>query len=335
MSEHAILINDPEVFNRELLAALTGPGDDATLTKKASQVATQAIKRRLRETGWMREILPMKPLPASELGRYPAEEDNLFTVDEMEPDQPGAVSLPLNDSHRTHYFRGQGFITRFFKIATPEWVKNVHELAVYKKIDLQKVIVDNSLKDMMTHEDTRFIGWIDAILGAAGGANGAAGVQQNFDYSAGGLDEPASTGGNGVSITRENFRRFTLSHLEDRELNNGIFLVNRKTAKEHLGWGRDEVGGDKAQELLFKGNAALEKLELFGVPILSTMKRDLIADGEVYQFAEPDYLGKAYSLKDVTMYVERKKDLIRISAEEIIGVSIANVAAVNKVTFEV
>lgn len=334
MSEQAILINDPEVFNRELIAALTGPGDDATLTKRASQAATSAIKRRLRETGFMREILPMKPLPTSELGRYPAEEDNLFTVDEMEPDQPGAVSLPLNDSHRTHYFRGEGFITRFFKISTPEWVKNVHELAVYKKIDLQKVIVDNSLKDIMTHEDVRFIGWIDAIVGAAGGANGAAGIQQNFDYTAGGADDPSGTAA-GATVTRDNLRRYTLSHLEDRELNNGVFLVNRKMAKEHLGWDRNEVGGDKAQDMYFKGNAALEKLEMFGVPVISTMKRELIGDGEIYQFAEPDYLGKAYSLKDTTMYVERKKDLIRISAEEIIGVSIANVAAVNKVAFEV
>jgi hypothetical protein len=326
-----IVIQDPEAFNKDLLDALMDAPEG--FNKSASDAAGSAIRRRLRENGFMRRILPMKPVGPNDLGRHPDFEDNLYVVDEMEPDQPGAVSLPLNDTHRTHYFRGQGFVTTFFKIATPEWTKNIHELKVYKKIDLQKVIVDNSLKDIQTHEDNRFIGWVDTIVGAPGGANGAAGYQQNFDYTDGGADEPVGT--NGVTITRDNYRKYTLSHLEDRELNNGVFLVNRKTVKEFLGFDHDEVGGTKSQDLFLEGLSALPELKFFGIPHIATMKRDLIADGEVYQFVEPDFLGKAYSLKDVTMYVERKKDLLRISAEEIIGLTIANVAGVNKVAFEV
>jgi hypothetical protein len=63
------------------------------------------------------------------------------------------------------------------------------------------------------------------------------------------------------------------------------------------------------------------------------MKRDLVADGVVYQFAEPNFLGRAYVLQDVTMYVEKKKDILRFSAQEKIGITFANVAGLNKVTF--
>jgi hypothetical protein len=328
--ENAVIAN-PDVFNKQLLEAIANITDENEFNKVASDVSSQAVRRRLRESGFMRRIQPMKPVNPNEFVRDD-KEDNLYVVDEMEPDQPGAVSLPLNDTHRSHYFRGDAFRTTFFKIATPDWTKNIHELKVYKKIDLQKIIVDNSLKDIQTHEDSRYLGWVNEIVGAPGGANGLAGYQQNFDYATSpSVDGPTAP----LAITRESYSKYTLSHLEDRELNNGVFLVNRKTFKEFLPWNRNEVGGDLAESLLTSGMSALKEAKIFGIPHIVTMKRELVADGEVYQFAEPDFLGKAYSIKDVTMYVKREKDLLRISAEEIIGVTIANLAAVNKVTFKV
>ena len=64
-----------------------------------------------------------------------------------------------------------------------------------------------------------------------------------------------------------------------------------------------------------------------------TIKRDLVTDNVIYLFAEPQFLGKFYTLHEVTMYVEKKKDILRTSAREIISVTIANVAGVAKVTF--
>ncbi len=102
-----------------------------------------------------------------------------------------------------------------------------------------------------------------------------------------------------------------------------------------MNFDRNEIGGDLAQTLFEEGLSGLKEFRVFGIPHIATIKSDLVADGEVYQFTEPAFLGKAYSLKDVTLYVERKKDLIRSSAEEIIGLNISNMAGVNKVTFDV
>ncbi len=95
-------------------------------------------------------------------------------------------------------------------------------------------ITDNSLKDVQTEEDGQFIASIDTMVGTTTGV-GTSGVQQNFNISGG--------------ITRDTYKE-VLSKLEDLNLNNGIILMNRRTAKEFLGWNRSEIGGDLAQDLL-------------------------------------------------------------------------------------
>lgn len=106
---------------------------------------------------------------------------------------------------------------------------------------------------------------MDTICGASNGV-GAAGVQQHFSYSGG--------------ITRTNYVK-ALSVLEDQSLNNGVFLCNRKTAKEFLKFKRDEVGGDLAEKLFQEGLTALQTSTIMGVKHIFTIKRDLVPDGVV------------------------------------------------------
>lgn len=324
-----MVIQDPDAFGKDLLAALVRC--DEGYIKEASESSTSAVRRRLRENGFMRHIQPMTPVTGADLTKWPGYDVGVI-VDEMEIDQTGAVTLPLNETSQTEYYRAESFITGFFKIASPEFVKNIHELETLKKIDLEKMVIDNALRDMQTREDEYYLNLWDTVMGAPGTISPYTGFQQNFDYSDGGTDEPGS---GPVYIQRGTYARYTVNKLQDRRLNNGVFLMNRKTSTEFLGWDRLEVGGDLAEDFLRDGLSALGTFKLNGIPHIATIKNDLVADGEVYLFTEPAFLGKAYSLKDVTMYVERKKDLIRSSAEQIIGISIANHNGGAKVTFEV
>ena len=309
-----VQIEAPEVLSKKLFDAINNaePG----MLKNASEAGTQMIRRRLRENGFSRLILPFRTVSDADLNYLPDTELPVI-VEEMEPDSPGAKSIPFNDSADTEFYRGDKFVVYFCKITTPEFVKNVDELRTYRN-DLRQVITDNALKDIHTAEDTRTINEVDEIVGTAGVADGAADVQQNFEIAGG--------------ITRSNYKE-VLHHLEDRELNNGLFLTNRHTFKEFLEWNRDEVGGDLAQDLLREGMSALSEAKFFGVRHAITMKRNLVPDNVVYQFAEPNFLGRAYVLQDVTMYVEKKKDILRFTAFEKIGMTFANVAALNKTTF--
>jgi hypothetical protein len=305
---------DIEAMNQELISAIESAPDGHL--KNASEASSKMVRRRIRENGFFRSIIPLRPVQQSELTRMPDSELPVI-IDEMEPDSPGAVAIPFNDTADTAFFYGDKFVTYLAKISTREFTKNIDELRTYKT-DIKAVITDNALKDIQTLEDSRGIATVDEIVGTPGVPDGAAGVVQNHVINS--------------DITRASYTTI-LSHLEDLHLNNGVFLMNRKTAKKFLTWDRSEIGGDLAQSLLTEGLVALQKAKIMGVPHLFTIKRNLVADNVVYQFTEPNFLGKGYIYQDVTMYVEKKKDIIRFSAQEKIGFSIANVAGCSKTTF--
>jgi hypothetical protein len=94
------------------------------------------------------------------------------------------------------------------------------------------------------------------------------------------------------------------------------------------------MGGDFSQELNKKGSRAFETAEFSDIKFIVTMKSDLVPNGAIYEFTEPNYLGRAGVLQKPTMYVKKDKDILRFSCKEILGVSIANMAGVVKVTYD-
>ncbi len=298
----------PEVLNEELVTALNEAPEGNC--KNASALSGSVIRRRIRENGFQRRILPFKDVKQSDLTTSLTSELP-HIVEEMESDQAGAASVNFNDTPDTAFFRGEKFAIYFHLIITPEFTKNVFELMTYKS-DVKEITTANMLKDIHTREDTYFTKMVDRIIGTTSGV-GASGYQQNFEILG--------------RITRDAYVE-QLNHLEDRDLNNGVFVMNRRTAKEFLKWGRDEVGGDQAQDLLNDGLEALTSFTFFKIPHVATIKRTLIPDQAVYKFAEPGYLGRAYCLQDITTFVKKEKNVLRMYAQECIGVTIANVSAV-------
>jgi phenylpyruvate tautomerase PptA (4-oxalocrotonate tautomerase family) len=76
------------------------------------------IRRRLRESGFTRLIIPHLPVNDSQLTYLPNTELPVI-VEEMEPDSPGAKAIPFNDSSDTAFYRADKFSIVFCKIVTP------------------------------------------------------------------------------------------------------------------------------------------------------------------------------------------------------------------------
>lgn len=283
--------------------------------KSASAAGTNMIRRRIREEGFLRRIIPPQTVTNDDLNRV-LQHDRPVIIEDMESGQRGSKSIPFGDAADTEFYYGNKYAVYFNPITTPEFVKDINELRTYR-MDLRQVTTDNALKDVQTEEDTRFIAVANAITGPSNGV-GAGGVQQNF----------VITGG----FERDTYVN-VLNGLEDVYLNNGVILMNRKTAKNFLKWGRDEIGGDLAERLLTDGLSALQEAKLFGVKHLFTIKRNLVPDNVIYTFAEPNYLGKFYELQQLIMYLEKKKDMLRIQARELIGVTVANVLGIQQYSF--
>lgn len=307
-------IENSALRNRQLIDGFVNAGEG--YIKSASDAGSSMIRRKIREEGFLRRIIPIQMKTDQDL--TPAiDHDRPVIIEEMEMDSPPAKSVPFGDQVDTEFYFGNKYACVFNPIATPDYTKDVNELRTYKGMDVRAVITDHALKYMHQEEDTSLITTVDRIVGPVNGA-GASGWQQNFEIAGG--------------ITRDTYPE-VLSILEDNRLNNGVFLMNRRTAKAFLKWDRRELGGDLAEKLARKGLKGLEDSEIMGVRHIFTMKRDLVPDGVVYLFAEPEFMGRFYSLRDITMYVEKKKDMLRFSASEIISLTIPNVAAVAKVTF--
>lgn len=306
-------LENPQVLNKALMEQIVASADGEV--KSASAAGTNMIRRRIREEGFTRRIIPPQTVTNDDLDRV-LEHDRPVIIEDMEPLSRGAKSIPFGDTADTQFYYGNKYACVFNPITTPEWTKDINELRTYR-MDLRQVITDNSLKDMQTEEDGKFIAMIDTIVGSTSGV-GAAGVQQNFNISGG--------------VTRDTYVE-VLSKLEDQNLNNGIFLMNRRTAKEFLKFNRSEIGGDLAQDLFKQGLTALQEATIFGCKHIFTIKRDLVPDFVVYLFTEPGFFGKFYTLQEVTMYVEKKKDILRFSARETLSVTVANLAGCAKINF--
>lgn len=229
-----------------------------TVAAPKDPAGTNMIRRRIREDGFARRILPPEAKTNADLDRV-LEHDRPVIIGEMEPSQKGAKSIPFGSSADSSTYYGNKFLNVFNPITTPEFVKDVNELRTYR-MPLRQVITDNALKDIQTEEDGKFIATVDTIVGSTSGV-GAAGVQQNFLVPGG--------------ITRDNYVT-ALSFLEDQLVNNGVFLMNRKTAKQFLRWDRTEVGGDLSQDLFKEGLSALTEATIFGVKHIFANGRHLL-----------------------------------------------------------
>lgn len=303
---------DDAQIDAQLLQGLQAAGD-GQLTKLASS-SGRMIKRRIKESGFQRLILPYEPV--GDRLTFQLSTDLPAVIEHMEPLSPGAKAMPFNDSPDTAFYRGDKFLVVFCKISTPMFTKNIDELRL-DGMNLRQVITDNALRDIHTEEDSRFIALVDRIIGPENGV-GEAGYAQNQTVAG--------------PITRPSYNEIT-SDLEDHDLDNGTFLVNRRTGKFVNNFDAIEAGDSIASKTLFEGTKSIGKFQFFNVPHVATIKRSLVPNNVVYEFAEPGMMGRAYTLQDIRMHVEKKLDILRFCAQEKVGLTIAHIGAVHRRRF--
>lgn len=239
-------VEDIQAMNRKLVDQIAAA--DEGQVKEASAAGSNMIRRKIREQGFTRRIIPPQDVTNDDLDRV-VEHDKPVIIEDMEPLSKGAKTIPFGDTADSESYYGNKFVCVFNPITTPEWTKDINELRTYR-MDLRQVITDNSLKDVETEEDGKFIAGVDTIVGPVTGV-GEGGVQQNF--------ECVPVSGNGANTWgREDYVK-VLSVLEDNDLNNGVFLMNRKTAKRFLTFNRSEIGGDLSESMFKEGLTALQE----------------------------------------------------------------------------
>lgn len=309
---------DGKLLTQQFINALDSKDADE-MCKQASMAASKMTRRKLREDAFSPAIIPYEDIDNSDLDKFLHMEDPAI-ICEMEADQAPAKTISFNDTGDTEPYFANKYLLVFYANTTPVWTKNVNFLRTYSG-DVRELITDNSLRDLSRRKDMKFMAEVDAIVGLEPGeASPITGLDQYVAYPG--------------RLTRDNWVSSKYL-LRDRMLMNGVFLCNSRTFSDFERWTRNEMGGDFSEKVIREGLAgAFDKAKFGDIDFIVTMKSDLVPNGMMYQFTKPNYLGRAGVLQKPTMYVKKDKDILTFSCREMIGVTIANTAGVQKVAFK-
>ena len=313
------MTNDPTLssraMNAQVLDMLDKGASSPEMVKKAADTISEFTRVRMREDGFWRKILPPLTITNDDLDRQ-VDTDKPVRVVDKEPNSPAAISVPFGTLPINEYILGPRYRVMFDRIMTPRFTKDVDELRTYD-MDIRQVLSDNAIKDMLAEEDGKAVSAINSALLGQDIVIPLTGVAQWVAISGG--------------ITRETWAEaMKVLPRTPMHLVASTVLINNVSIYDVCKWGRDEIGGDLAEEILQNGFA---ERQLFGCRVLVTIKRDLVADDTIFLFAEPMKLGKFFLLEDTTMYIDRKAFMLEFFAYESIGSAIGNIAAIGRVDF--
>lgn len=283
--------------------------EDGTM-KFASTAGTVFIRKQVFERGWARQICSFEIInPTSDKRLIPMiSTDYPVALYYIEPTNYPASVLPFDQGTHTQYYRGDKAPMTFFKVATPEFQKNRVTLDTYP-FNLQKVVMDTALKNMAKTED---LTWYTLSEATASETNNV------YEF----------TGALVPSVLNE-IPNIFIKH----SLNHGTNLVNKTTFSQLTNGTNNflQFGDALTAEVFEKGSKAFDGKNVYGMKWISTFKTDIVPDNVIMAYTEQDYLGACAELYKPVMYVKREKDRVSCSAEEVIGMLIANTAGVAKI----
>ena len=118
--------------------------------------------------------------------------------------------------------------------------------------------------------------------------------------------------------------------MTSKKLPIGKMLMTKATFMEALKFDYTDVGNDIVSRHYDKGLEGEDKL--FGVPVITTIKNDIIDDNTIYLFAPENYLGNFFLLQDATLFIKQEADMIEFWSYSSPGIGIGNTKGVIKLS---
>lgn len=309
--------------NNELFLDLV----NAHQTKDAADIVSEFTRMRVRESSFVERILPSQKLSNDQLDKQVYTEHPV-KISEREPGTPASYTVPYGGMPEEFYFRGDRYAVHFDRIMTPKFLKDVGELRT-TEMDIRQIIADNSALDMDDHLDSKFIETVLTIVsnGAANLANPNAG--ENVIQPITGVVQNQHIA---APISRETiFDMMKIQPKSPTRAETATVLLNNITVKEIAKFGRDEFGGDLAQEVMINGFA---ERTFGGARFLVTIKHELVPDNVFFLFMDPKYMGKHFTLEDTTLNLEKRAFMLEFFSYRECGMTIGNISSVARVRIE-
>jgi len=273
--------------------------------KEAQDEGSAFIRQKVRQESFFREIINPVLLADDEIDRD-ENTDQPKKIVEKEPDSVATFVTFQGTGPRT-WFKGPRYAVKFGKTESQRFTKNKWELMTYQN-DIRKILSDNSVKDMSDEEDRKAITTIDSL--AALNAAVQISAAPAFNSSA---------------------FRIGFQAMVRRRQPIGKILTTKELYYESLDLPATSVGDDVASRHYDEGIEDEEKL--WGIPVVSTMKGDILNPKKAYIFAPENFLGNFFLLQDATLFIKQEADIIEFWSYAAPGIGIGNTIAFQVITF--
>lgn len=276
--------------------------------KEAEENGSMYIREKLYENGILRRLFESRTVTADELDPE-MDNDNPSIICEIEPDATSATFVPWKGTGERRYYTGKRFRVPFGKIEAERISKSKFELMTIR-MPIQDWLKENQVKQIQQEEDRLFVETCNDILTSA-----------------------ASTQTASVAMATNSFKDAFIQGtkmLTSLRLPVGKVLMHANTYADSLKLKVEDIGY-KPQEDRF--NRGLEGEESFmGFPVVTTIKDDLVPEGDLYFFTTQDYFCKFFHLQDATLFLKTEADMIHFHTYSAPGFGIGNTKGVVKVT---
>ena len=296
---------------------------DEGRVKEAQDEGSRFIRSKLREESFAREILEPVEIGADEIDRD-EHTDQPKKIIEKEPDSV-ATFVTFKGSGQRTFFRGPRYSVSFGKIETEHFMKSKFELLTYQN-DIRKILTDNSVKDMANEEDKKFMETVDAAMAQVGSAPQLAN-NATLAFTQQEIREGNRLDCNGAKLSKS-FIAQLFQSMTSKRLPIGKLLMTKSTFMEALKFDHTDVGNDIVSRHYDNGLDGEDKL--FGVPVITTIKNDIVEDDEIYLFAPQNYLGNFFLLQDATLFIKQEADMIEFWSYSAPGIGIGNANSIIK-----
>lgn len=298
--------NSPELINSMFLAGLSNEEH----RKEAEAVFGGFIRDRLQESAFSRKVLKVEPKSNNEFGiQRSTTHDGLVWMGEVEPES-GAAAMTFTTMPTVQYLKSKRYEVPFFQIGSRNYQTTEQELLA-STTPIHKVVEAKTVNDMSTIEDLRFLTLCEAA------------VAETSQVLKG-----TGTGAGAASADIEQDDIIGLKNiLSEKRRPASKLLVSQTDFNKLLKWAADDVGFNSRERIVY---GKWVPNNLFDVDIVTTIKTDLLKQGNAWLFATPEYLGKFLTLGTTNFFLKKERDIISFSSWNYIGLSLVNLWSIAK-----
>lgn len=326
--------------------------------EKIAGLGADLLKDRIREDGWLGQILTRKNVTRQDL-QVSVNHQGMVKMVQMAEVRTGAMTASFRGQPEVQYFSAPRFEVPFYRINSKRYEYQEIELKAYD-FDISKTVMGHISNDVSEIEDRQGILLFEtAVQAMQKKANGLAltdsfsdttcltaynvvntanfverGKCKSNDVIAGTAAANAAAGVNEALIfpvMKDDMTKLQKLFIgrggQGSRLRAEKCLLTEYDFLDVNNWSLSEVGDKIVMETTVDGY----KYKTFqGLKYFKTIKTDILRPGNVWAFASEEFLGGFMQFGKLTFYTDKERDKYSFEAWADIGMYIGNVAGARK-----